>query len=64
MNEIHHKYSSAFIGYLHIMDLISALKMRHITINWIILLLIPPVSSIIQVECKILSRVQFWPFLQ
>jgi hypothetical protein len=52
------------VGYLYIMDLISALKMEHIKIISIILFRAPTVSSIIQVECKILSRFQFWPFLQ
>jgi len=42
------------VGYLYVMDLISALKTEHTKIIWIILSRAPTVSSIIQVECKIL----------
>jgi hypothetical protein len=29
VNKIHHKYWNAFIGYLHILDLINVRKMEH-----------------------------------
>jgi uncharacterized protein (DUF1919 family) len=33
VNKIHHKYQSAFVGYLYILDLIHLWKMEHIKIH-------------------------------